>query len=239
MVEEFCPILTISNILQKADKDMVSLEGYISVENRPVVSVKLRRGDEKMNKKEVAVNDHTGVIKLTLWDSLIDSVLQSCTYMIESAKIREWPTGVLSITTTPSSKIKPSSKKIQPTKGNLKELTSIKIRSPPESVKSITSHKCCPNCYSKSEANSTIKLFKCPNCATMVLAHKLQQNYTIKVVMGSDRKLVTIFHEQNAKYFKENIPDSEEDIIIELLSDETTELVINGSNTCIDMITKT
>ena len=116
-MEDLCPQLSIATILQeKKDKDFISLVAFVSIDNRPVISTTLKYSLENINKKEVAFNDNTGVIKLTLWGTLIG------VYEIINVKIREWPAGVLTITTTSSTTITPSSQKILPSKSSLKEL---------------------------------------------------------------------------------------------------------------------
>ena len=195
-MEDLCPQLSIATILQeKKDKDFISLVAFVSIDNRPVVSTTLKNSLENINKKEVAINDNTGVIKLTLWGTLIDMVPVSGVYEIINAKIREWPAGVLTITTTPSTTITPSSQKILPWKSSLKELMSTKVSFPPDAVKPIVAQKVCPNCSARSETDA--KLFKCSRCNTLVLNSKLKSSYTLKLLFTLPKhQLVTVYHKQ-------------------------------------------
>ena len=97
-------------------------------------------------KKQVACNDNTGTIKLTFWGSCIDHVKESSAYFVQQAKVREWPKGILSITMTPSTSIKPSEESIMKSKSSLKELISYSVQFLPTSVKIASSIKCCPQC---------------------------------------------------------------------------------------------
>ena len=67
---------SIKEIMQMEDHQSISCLVYINVGNRAVVPVQLPYRIEPINKKEVAVNDDSGSLKLTLWDSKILDVLQ-------------------------------------------------------------------------------------------------------------------------------------------------------------------
>ena len=70
-MDEICPIVTIGTILkEKKNNDWISLHCFINVEDRPSISTKLPYSPASVNKKEVACNDNTGTIKLTLWEAV-------------------------------------------------------------------------------------------------------------------------------------------------------------------------
>jgi len=155
---------------------------YLSVETRPIITTRLKHNGQAMKKKEVSANDDTGIIKLTLWGSLIDMAPVNGVYSVNSVKVREWPTKVFAITTTPSSHISRSEKVIMPTNSVLKELVSTKLSFPPESVSSIATEKACNSCNAKSVSNSI--LFKCIKCGSMVLSKNLKTKVTVKMVFS-------------------------------------------------------
>ena len=67
IMDEICPVVTIRTILkEKKNNDCISLHCFINVEDRPSISTKLPYLPTSVNKKEVACNDNTGTIKLTL-----------------------------------------------------------------------------------------------------------------------------------------------------------------------------
>ena len=75
------------------NKDLVSLDAFLSVENRAVVPSKIRYSQDAINKKEVTANDSTWIIKLTLWGDWINSVPKDGVYVIDNVTVREWPQG--------------------------------------------------------------------------------------------------------------------------------------------------
>ena len=65
--EEVAPKKIIKDILTSGKKNQfVSLVGYIDIENRPNMTIKTRNGP--VQKRDVTVNDKSGVAKLSLWD---------------------------------------------------------------------------------------------------------------------------------------------------------------------------
>ena len=84
----------------------------------------------------------------------------------------------MSITTTPSTSIKPSKESIVKSKSSLKELISYCVQFPPTSIKIASSIKCCPQC-GKSSANMAGKLFTCEHCKEMTLADETETGYTL------------------------------------------------------------
>ena len=104
------------------------------------------------NKKQVAWNDNTDTIKLTLWESCIDYANESSVYFVQQAKVGEWLKGILSITATPSTSIKLSKESIVKSKSSLNELISYCVQFPLTSVKIASFIKCCPQC-GKSSTN--------------------------------------------------------------------------------------
>jgi len=73
-------------------------------------------------------------------------------------------------------------------------------------------------------------------CKSTVLLKKLQVSYTVKASFGP--QTVTFSLQQIFEYFKNllmEIPKSVTDIMLEMLSDETTQIVVNTRGQCISI----
>ena len=68
----------------------------------PSVPTTVRYQTKSINKKDVACNDGTGTIKLAPWRSCIECIEENGVYFIQQVKIKEWPKGIISLKTTPS-----------------------------------------------------------------------------------------------------------------------------------------
>ena len=240
VMDEICPIVTISQILkEKKHDDKISLHCYVNINNRPITSTKLKHSDVIVNKKEVACNDNTGTIKLTIWGNNISFIKTNGVFFIQQAKVNEYPQGVLSITTTPSSYIRPSTEDIQISKSSLKDLVSYSVKFPPTSVQVLSSTKCCTKCGKSSQSGVQGKLFICEHCQAMSLASKIKSRYSIKLGFeNSSKSSVVMYHPQVTEYFQMKstpIPDDTKLLSFELLSDQATVLIIDSRSVCIGM----
>ena len=147
IIDKICPIFIIGTILkERKSNDCISLHYFINCEDRPSISTKLPYSPTSVNKKDIACNDNTETIKLTLWRSCIDYVNQSSVYFVQQGKVREWPKGTMSIAATPSTSDKPRKESIVKSKSILKELISYCVQCPPTSVNIASSIKYCPQC---------------------------------------------------------------------------------------------
>ena len=174
----------------------MSLHCFINIEDRPSISTKPSYSPTSVNKKEVTCYDKRGKIKLTLWGSCIDYVNKSSVYFVQQAKVREWPKGILSITVTPWTSIKPSKERIVKWKSSLKELLSYCVQFPPISVKIASSIKCCPQC-GKPSANE--------HCKEMTLADETETRYTLKLTFKNRfQQVVIMYSPQLIQYFQMN-----------------------------------
>ena len=83
------------------------------------------------------------------------------------------------------------------------------------------------------------KVFKCPACSSMVLVKNLKRQYTIKLSFTNKKdlsKVVTMCHRQITDYFSlkgEPIPTTSDDLVEHLLTDESTEIVLDYRGTVI------
>ena len=240
VIDDLCPVVTISAVLkEKKNNDCISLHCYINVEDRPTVRTTLRYSANAINKKEVGCNDDTGTIKLTLWGTCVDHSKQSGVCFIQNAKVREYPKGVISITTTPSTTIKQSERNIVKSKSSIRELVSYCVELPPSSVQVISSFKCWPECgkSSKTGYEEDAKLFTCEHCHTMTLKEDAETRYNLKLsCKNSCKTLIVLYYPQLNQYFKmksKSIPENAKLLVFELLSDKETELVIDSRSVCI------
>ena len=175
-----------------------------------MVPTTLRYQTKAINKKDVACNDDTGLIKLTLWRSCIECIKESGVYFIQQVKIEEWPGGRISYT----------------------------VNFPPNSIQLLTSEKYFRQSKRAShDHNGEGNFFKYKHCHTMTLAVYVPSRYALKLEFTKEiRKSVTMYYQQIAKYFdckKEPVPQDLNDLVLEMLSDNSTVLVIDSRMNCI------
>lgn len=234
-LEEDCPVLTIHGIQnERKNKDLASVEAFVNVDNRPVVTVNTKFGFQSINKKEVAINDETGIIKLALWGDDIQKIPKSAVYKLEYLRVQEYPVGVLNLSTTPRTNIQVSDKQITPSKVLLRELSSSSVKLPAEAVAAITKSYACPKCKQKSN-NYSGKLYKCTHCKAVMLLSKLECNYMLKLTFKNCPS-VLLYQQQLLQYFQsinKSFPDDEDDIIVEMLTNNTKSLIVDSKNVCI------
>ena len=217
IMDEICPNVTIGTILkEKKNSDCISLHCFIDLKTAQVYPLNFHIHQLPSTKK-VTCNDNTCTIKLTLWGSCIDYVNESSVYFVQEAKVREWPKGILSITTTPSTSIKPSEESIVKSKSSQKELISYSVQFPPTSVKIASYIKCCPQC-GKSSVNVTGKLFTCEHCKEMTLADETETRYTLKLTFKYRfQHVVTMYSLQLIQYFQikeKSIPQDPNELVL-------------------------
>ena len=156
---------------------------------------------------------------------------QGSIYFAQQGKVREWRKRILSITTTPSTSIKPSEESIMKSKSSLKELISYSVQFPPFSVKIASSIKCCPQC-GKSSVNVTGKLFTCEHCKEMTLADETETRYTLKLTFKNRfQHVVTMYPPQLIQYFQikeKSIPQHPNELVLEILLDKFTRIVFDS-----------
>ena len=118
-------------------------------------------------------------------------------------KVKEWPKGTISLTTTPSTCIKLSDQNIQKWKSSVKELISYAYKSPPNSIQLLNSEKNCPLCgRASNDHNCEEKLFKCMHCYAMTLAVNVPSRFTLKLEITKEiRKSVPMYLSTNRTIF--------------------------------------
>ena len=238
--EDICPVETVATIIKnKKNNDFVSLHCYVDIEDRPITPMKLKyqKNTSAVNKMEVACNDDSGTIKLTLWGSCIYCINKNGVYLLEKVKVKEWPKGILSLTTTPGTCIKESGKIIEKSKSSLKELVSYCVNFPPTLIQALSSQKVCPQCYKAVPVESSSKLFTCAYCQAMALEESLSMRYILKLEFEKEnKKYVTMYNSQVEQYFackNKSVPNKLQELVLEMLSDRSTVLVMDSRNTCI------
>ena len=238
--EDVCPLVTLGAVLkEKKHNDCVSLHCYVNIEDRPLVPTTLRYQTKTINKKNVTCIDDTGTIKLTFWGSCIECIQESGVYFIQQVKIKEWPKGVISLTTTPSTCIK-IYQNIQKSKSSLKEVISYTVKFPPNSIQLVNSEKNCLQCGRASDDhNCEGKLCKCMHCHAMTLAVNVPSRFVLKLEFTKEiGKSVTMYYQQIAQCFdykKKPVPQDLNDLVFDMLSDSSTVLVIDSLMNCIGL----
>ena len=153
-----CPLVDVATILSsKKDKDSVSLHLYLTVEERSVVPTLRKYSSKTVNKNEISF------IKVTFWANNIKEVPENGKYFLERVTVREWPAGILNLTTTQPTKVTPSNKEISQTRSVLPELATFKVSFPPTSIISCEVQCFCSQC-NKLEKRNDGRFFQCSYC---------------------------------------------------------------------------
>ena len=93
---EEAPVKNVKEILSSCKKNQfVSVTGYIDIDNRPSLPVKTKSGPTV--KKDVTINDSTGVMKFTIWGSMVHDIPCSGVYKVMNASVNEYPKDILSL----------------------------------------------------------------------------------------------------------------------------------------------
>ena len=83
-------ILTIKEILDtKENGEKVSLIAYLAAKNCPVIQTRMKMSGTIINRKEIAANDSSGMVKITLWEGRINDVPLDGVYKIKNAIVNE------------------------------------------------------------------------------------------------------------------------------------------------------
>ena len=83
-----------------------------------------------MNRKDTRADDDTGIIKLSLWGSVINLIPKSGVYHLHNESVKQLQ-GVMSLSTTPHTIIEIPTREIKTSKTSLAELVSSTIHLPP------------------------------------------------------------------------------------------------------------
>ena len=238
------PLLTVRELLDiTIDRKLVSVIAHVNILNRPVVPIKTRYSFEPQFKKDVTINDDTGIIKLTLWNEIIQLIPDSATYQIEDALINEYPKGVISISTCSKTKITKMDQTIEPSVSSLPELKVFEVRFPPASINSVSKNLQCPVCKKCTNEDAIDgKIFKCGFCKNMTIASKLDHSFTIRmrfrVATDTDLISITMFGDQVVNYLKQKhdvMPDDSNEMAVKMLQDDRTTLLYDKKFICIGM----
>ena len=147
---------------------------------------------------QLACNDDTNLH----FGSHAECIQESGVYFIQ-VKIKEWPKGIISLTTTLSTYIKLSDQNIQKWKSSVKELISYTYKFPPNSIQLLNSEKNCPQCgRASNDHNCEGKLFKCMHCYAMTLTVNVTSHFTLKLEFTKEiRKSVLMCLSTNRTIF--------------------------------------
>ena len=166
-------ILTIKEILDtKKNDENGSLIAYLAAGNRPVIQTRLKKFGSIVHKKEIAANNNSGMVKITLWGSRINDVPLNRVFKIKDAIVNEY-NHTKSLNTNGQTVFTISDHNIQPSKVTLTDLVIRRLRFAPEAITDMDVKFTCLRC-GKYVANGNSKLFKCPSCSAAVLASKLK-----------------------------------------------------------------
>ena len=88
-LDEENPINIKTIIDQKENRNVVSLHAYLAIEDHPIISTSTRNSKSQMNRKDARANDDTGIIKLSLWRSVINLIPTSGVYHLHNVSVKQ------------------------------------------------------------------------------------------------------------------------------------------------------
>ena len=227
-------ILTIKEILDtKENGEEVSLIAYLAAKNCPVIQTQTKMSGTIINKKEIAANDNSGMVKITLWEGRINDVPLDGVYKIKNAIVNEY-NGNKSLNTYGKTIFTGFDHNIQPSKVTLTDFVIRRLRFAPEAITHIDVKFTCPICGEYAE-NGNSKLFKCPSCSAAVLASKLEEQHYLKILfkVNSETRCITMNSKNLQDYFlfrELEMPQTLDEISESILTDENTVIVVDNRN---------
>ena len=149
----------------KKEKDLVSTEVFVNIDNSTVNATSTKYQTGLVSKREVAVNDDIGVMRLTLWSNSIDLIKESGTYIIENVTLKEYHSSLI-LSSIAKTVVKLSECNIASTNILLPELKTSLVKLPPQSI-AVRKHYVCPTCK-KYSPNDMSKIYRCSQWSNMV-----------------------------------------------------------------------
>ena len=195
----------ISQLITLPPGTKVNLTGYINIDNRPIVDADLPYLRDPIPKREVAFNDDSGIIALSLWGDKIQSVPESGTYRLTNILFKRSANSFY-LTTNLGSMITPS--EIEIAKNGLlpADLVTIVVSLPPSNVHSTSLKYFCNHCkkFNKNESPNPI-LFVC-GCGGNQMSIRLKKRVEAKLEVQTEKgeKTVYIGGQQMEKFFQMN-----------------------------------
>ena len=227
-------ILTIKEILDtKENGEKVSLIAYLAAKNCPVIQTRMKMSGTIINRKEIAANDSSGMVKITLWEGRINYVPLDGVYKIKNAIVNEY-NGHKSLNTYGQTIFTGFDHNIQPSKVSLTDFVVRRLRFAPEAITNIDVKFTCPICGKYAE-NRNSKLFKCPSCSAAVLASKLKEQHYLKIIfkVNSETRCITMNSKNLQDYFlfrELEMPQTLDEISESILTDQNTVVVVDSRN---------
>ena len=227
-------ILTIKEILDtKENGEKVSLIAYLAAKNCPVIQTRMKMSGTIINRKEIAANDNSGMVKITLWEGRINDVPLDGVYKIKNAIVNEY-NGHKSLNTYGQTIFTGFDHNIQPSKVTLTDFVIRRLRFAPEAITHIDVKFTCPICGEYAE-NGNSKLFKCPSCSAAVLASKLKEQHYLKIMfkVNSETRCITMNSKNLQDYFlfrELEMPQTLDEISESILTDQNTVVVVDSRN---------
>lgn len=233
--EKIEPVTNISDILTtKKDSEIVSVLVHLALKDMPKVSVTSKFHANPVHKKDIQANDATGVIKSTLWEEQIETVSTDGTYKITNAMVKEYPPGVLSLSVSSKSTITKLQDTITPSTTSLHDFIINQYVFPPQSVTAIKLYECI-RCGDTFDVDPTKALIvKCSLCNAAAKKEKFPVKWQATLIFTTSTE-ISLKHSLISKYFAMKdlqVPNDEEELVLQLLSDDTTIAVCNNRDIC-------
>ena len=218
----------------------INTVGYIRVEGQPVSFITTRFSDGPTAMKMAILNDDTASINIEIWGDFVQQVIKNGCYEVQKAKVKEWPAGVIKLTTSTHSNIIPSDKDFTPNvdeKSMEPELFEAEF--PAMTVDKISTAYVCSKCK-KTTAKEFTKFFKCEHCGLQCLKCKIKSLVTAKVLMEIEGKPQVVnmnAHVIKSFYNKMSmpVPDNENHIVEDLLTKTNIKVSVDKKYNCLDL----
>ena len=176
---------TIGSLKDLKPGQLLTLTAMVSNLSSTKEIVKRTTG-EKVAIREGQITDPTGTVKLALWESFTDQVVDGDTYKFVNLRLKS-DNSKLSLSTTQAGctivKCQPFPDLKAP-----KELPSTTKSEQLEvlGVASVASYHMCPNCNKKIILNGDKNTVKCQNCSVAMNKKRCKQQFYAKIIMKKD-----------------------------------------------------
>lgn len=235
------PVVKISDILNLDKRETVSIIVFCELQGRPIVTTSSKYNSDPVHKREVKVNDDSGTIKLSIWDELAVTIGNSNRVFKFTNLSATCPArNVVVLNTTKRSKAVPDDTVIRASEVNLPDLVVNEYKLPATNL-NINKFFECGNCNKDFiNTNSNPNLVECNHCHNRTLERFAKFYYQAVINVCNQHGVSTkinMYRHQFVTYFKlkgkKSIPSNEEEVVLTLLSDESSTVLCNSRNTCI------
>jgi hypothetical protein len=235
------PVMKISDILKLGKSETVSIVAFVELQGRPVVTTSSKYNSNPVLKREIKVNDDSGAMKLNVWDQLAVSIGSSNRVLKLTNLAVSCPVpNVVALNTTKRTKVTADDTIIESSEVKLPGLVINEYKMPASNL-SINKFFECGNCDKDFLNPSTHPdIIECIHCHNRMLLKLAKFYYQATMSVCNEEGVstkISMYRHQFLTYFKlhgkRNVPTNIEEVVLDLLQDETSVILCNSRNTCI------